>query len=68
MIFSHPDAVLGRASCLSLRSVAPIFKNATIGIAGNDKGVVPQRLEKFKGKLNKSTHRLPGINAGACRG
>jgi electron transfer flavoprotein alpha subunit len=32
---------------------APIFKNATIGIVGDYKVVVPKMLEKFKGKLNK---------------
>jgi hypothetical protein len=46
MIFPHPDAVLGGASFLSLQLVAPIFKNATIGIVGDDKGVVPQEAGK----------------------
>ncbi|MFB3886623.1 MAG: electron transfer flavoprotein subunit alpha/FixB family protein [Thermodesulfobacteriota bacterium] len=32
---------------------APIFKNATIGIVGDYKVVVPKMLEKFKNKLNK---------------
>jgi electron transfer flavoprotein alpha subunit len=32
---------------------APIFKNATIGIVGDYKVVVPKMLEKFKSKLNK---------------
>ena len=32
---------------------APIFKNATIGIVGDYKAVVPKMLEKFKNKLNK---------------
>jgi electron transfer flavoprotein alpha subunit len=32
---------------------APIFKNATIGIVGDYKAVVPKLLEKFKSKLNK---------------
>jgi electron transfer flavoprotein alpha subunit len=32
---------------------APIFKNATIGIVGDYKVVVPKILEKFKSKLNK---------------
>ena len=32
---------------------APIFKNATIGIVGDYKVVVPKILEKFKKKLNK---------------
>jgi electron transfer flavoprotein alpha subunit len=32
---------------------APIFKNATIGIVGDYKTVVPKIVEKFKKKLNK---------------
>lgn len=32
---------------------APIFKNATIGIVGDYKVIVPKMLEKFKSKLNK---------------
>ena len=32
---------------------APIFKNATIGIVGDYKVVVPKMLEKFRSKLNK---------------
>ncbi len=32
---------------------APIFKNATIGIVGDYKVVVPKMVEKFKKKLNK---------------
>ncbi len=32
---------------------APIFKNATYGIVGDYKVVVPKLIEKFKGKLNK---------------
>lgn len=32
---------------------APIFKNATIGIVGDYKVIVPKILEKFKGKLKK---------------
>ncbi len=32
---------------------APIFKNATIGIVGDYKAIVPKMLEKFKSKLNK---------------
>jgi electron transfer flavoprotein alpha subunit len=32
---------------------APIFKNATIGIVGDYKVVVPKMLEKFKSKLGK---------------
>ena len=32
---------------------APIFKNATIGIVGDYKTVVPKLVEKFKSKLNK---------------
>jgi electron transfer flavoprotein alpha subunit len=32
---------------------APIFKNATIGIVGDYRVVVPKILEKFKSKLNK---------------
>jgi len=32
---------------------APIFKNATIGIVGDYKVVVPKILEEFKSKLNK---------------
>ncbi len=32
---------------------APIFKNATIGIVGDYKVVVPKMLEKFKHKLNR---------------
>lgn len=32
---------------------APIFKNATIGIVGDYKVVVPKMIEKFKNKLNK---------------
>lgn len=32
---------------------APIFKNATIGIVGDYKVIVPKMLEKFKSKLNQ---------------
>jgi electron transfer flavoprotein alpha subunit len=32
---------------------APIFKNASIGIVGDYKVVIPKLLEKFKSKLNK---------------
>ena len=32
---------------------APIFKNATYGIVGDYKQVVPKLVEKFKAKLNK---------------
>jgi electron transfer flavoprotein alpha subunit len=32
---------------------APIFKNATLGIVGDYKVVVPKMVEKFKKKLNK---------------
>lgn len=32
---------------------APIFKNATFGIVGDYKQVVPKLVEKFKGKLNR---------------
>jgi electron transfer flavoprotein alpha subunit len=32
---------------------APIFKNATIGIVGDYKVVVPKMMEKFKTKLNR---------------
>jgi electron transfer flavoprotein alpha subunit len=32
---------------------APIFKNATIGIVGDYKVVVPKMLEMFKSKLNR---------------
>jgi electron transfer flavoprotein alpha subunit len=32
---------------------APIFKNASYGIVGDYKQVVPKLIEKFKGKLNR---------------
>ena len=32
---------------------APIFKNATFGIVGDYKQLVPKIIEKFKTKLNR---------------